>query len=71
MSRAHFHKPHHPNNDVPDDFEPSALPVEPDEGPVPALIPDDPEHGRGTHPGANQARPFPPARRQVDVAGCS
>jgi len=29
---------------VPQEFEPVTSPVEPDEGPVPAFIPDDPEH---------------------------
>ena len=27
MSRTHLHKSHHPNHDVPDEFEPGALPV--------------------------------------------
>ena len=40
------HKPHHPHNDVPDDLEPGSLPVEPDEGPVPVPLPDDPEQDR-------------------------
>jgi hypothetical protein len=44
MPRTSPHQPPHPNNDVPDDFEPGSLPVEPDEGLVPADIPDDPEH---------------------------
>ena len=42
MLNARLHKPYQPIQDVPDDLEPGALPVEPDEGPVPALIPDDP-----------------------------
>ena len=50
MSRAHAHKPHHPNNDVPDGFEPGAPPVEPAEGPVLPAIPDDPEHDRVINP---------------------
>jgi hypothetical protein len=37
---------------VPDEFEPGSLPVEPDEGPVPAGIPDDPEHDRVIDPEA-------------------
>lgn len=37
------HKPHHPHNDVPDEMAPGALPVEPDEGPSSAFLPDDPE----------------------------
>lgn len=71
MSRAHFHEPHHPNNDAPEEFESGALPVGPDQGPVPAPIPDDPEHTNAastplrTRPG----RPSVP-RRQVEVAGC-
>ena len=55
MSRTHIHKPHRPNNDVPDEFEPGALPVEPDEGPVPANIPDDAEHDRAIEPTAQRA----------------
>ena len=42
MLNARLHKPYQPIQDVPDDLEPGALPVEPDEGPVPVLIPDDP-----------------------------
>ena len=34
--------PTHPGKDGPDDFEPDQLPVEPDEGPVPDRVPDDP-----------------------------
>lgn len=52
MSRATLHKPSHPNTDVPEEFEPGALPVEPDEGPVPYLVPDDPEHERLVDPAA-------------------
>ena len=52
MSRAHFPKPHHPNNDVPEEFEPGAPPVEPDQGPVLPLIPDAPQQDRVTGPGA-------------------
>jgi len=37
--------------------EPGALPVEPDEGPVPAVIPDDPEQQRVILPEGNRARP--------------
>ncbi len=47
------HKPHHPNKDVPEEFEPRELPVEPDKGPVPDQIPDDPEHERLVDPGAH------------------
>lgn len=41
---------HHPNHDVPDELVPGAMPVEPDEGPVPAGIPDDPEDDRVIDP---------------------
>jgi hypothetical protein len=70
MTRAHIHKPHHPNKDVPGEFEPDALPVEPDVGPVPALIPDDPEHERVIDPDADRARQSQRTRRQVEIASC-
>lgn len=60
MSDPHAHKPNHPDNDVPEEFEPGAPPVEPDEGPVPAQVPDDPEHDRIVDPAedpAQQAQP--------------
>lgn len=50
MTLAHAHKRPLPDNDVPEEFEPGAPPVEPDEGPVPPAIPDDPEHDRVVHP---------------------
>ena len=43
MSFADFHKPPHPDNDVPERFEPGVPPVEPDEGPGPVQVPNDPE----------------------------
>ena len=49
-------KPHHPNRDVPGEFDPGAPPVEPDEGPVPAMIPDDPEHDRVIDPAESAGR---------------
>jgi hypothetical protein len=47
-------KPHHHPGHLqdPDDFEPNLLPVDPDQGPVPALIPTDPEHDRMVDPEA-------------------
>jgi hypothetical protein len=48
MLATRSHQPPHPNKDVPDGFEPGSLPVEPDEGPVPALVPDEPENERVT-----------------------
>jgi hypothetical protein len=50
MPRTTPHMPPHPNHDVPDDFEPGSIPTEPDEGPVPAIIEDDPEHDRLVDP---------------------
>ena len=44
MSTGVQHRPHPPAHDDPDQFEHGSLPVEPDEGPVPPAIPDDPEH---------------------------
>lgn len=51
--------PHRPHKDLPEEFEPGAQPVEPDEGPVPAHIPDDPEHDRVIDPGVDA--PMSPA----------
>jgi hypothetical protein len=70
MFYAHAHKPHHPDNDVPEEFEPGAPPVEPDEGPVPAQVPDDPEHDRVVDPAANLALQAQPTRHQLEVALC-
>jgi len=41
---------HHPIHDVPDEPLPGSMPVEPDQGPVPAEIPDDPEDDRVIDP---------------------
>jgi hypothetical protein len=46
MSRTQFPKSHRPHHDVPEEREPPELPVEPDEGLIPPMIPDDPEHDR-------------------------
>ncbi len=46
VSACLLHKPHRPAEDAPDEFDPGSLPVEPDEGPIPAAIPEDPEHER-------------------------
>jgi len=70
MSHAHLPKPHHLNHDVPEEFEPGAPPVEPDEGPVPPLVPDDPEHDRVVDPAANLALQAGLTRHQVEVALC-
>lgn len=42
MSSHPTHKPH-PVHDVPDDLVPGSMPVQPDNGPIPAPIPDDGE----------------------------
>lgn len=68
MSQAH--KPHLPNNDVPDGFEPGAPPVEPDEGPTPEPIPQDPEHDRVVDPAARQTRLPLPMAQPVGVTRC-
>jgi hypothetical protein len=47
MSTTHLNTPYPPKtSDVPDEFEPDTLPVEPDEGPQPDYIPNDPAHDR-------------------------
>lgn len=46
----HTRKPHHPHNDSPDEIEPDSLPAEPDKGPMPNHIPDDPELDRVVNP---------------------
>lgn len=76
MNRSHPHKRHDPTLDIDDEFEPDELPVEPDEGPVPVRIPDDPEHDRIVDPDAStdlQAR-WPLRIRSnyqpVEVARC-
>lgn len=56
MSVAHQHKPHLPDNDVPDESEPGAPPVQPDDGPVRTPIPAYPEHDRTANPESNQPR---------------
>jgi hypothetical protein len=52
MSRTQAPAPHRPNLDVPEEREPPELPVEPDEGLIPPLIPEDPEHDRLIDPAA-------------------
>jgi len=49
MPKTHASPHRHPGKDDPDD-EPDSLPVEPDEGPVPAVIPQDPEQQRVVQP---------------------
>lgn len=68
MSHNQLHKPPHPEKDVPEEFEPGGQPVAPDEGPVPAFIPDDPEHEREIDPGASQSTFVQRQPRQVVLA---
>jgi hypothetical protein len=43
-------RPQPPDIDVPEELEPGALPVEPDQGMVPTHIPEDPERARLVDP---------------------
>ncbi|MDE2092711.1 MAG: hypothetical protein KGL99_03475 [Burkholderiales bacterium] len=45
-------KPHRHHDAESDDPEPGSMPVEPDQGPVPPVVPDDPEDGRIVDPEA-------------------
>lgn len=56
MSVAHLHKSHLPKNDVPDESEPRATPVQPDDGPVRNPIPEYPVHDRTATPETSQPR---------------
>ena len=44
------HKPHHRHAEDEDDPEPGMLPVEPDTGPIPPIVPADHEHERDADP---------------------
>ena len=57
MVPVQVHKPQAPTHDVPEEFEPGTPPVEPDEGPVPAFIPDDAESERIVNPVTTQPGP--------------
>jgi hypothetical protein len=52
MSPTQPTKSHRPTHDVPEEREPPELPVEPDEGLIPPVIPDDPERERIVDPAA-------------------
>ena len=53
MSLPSPHKPHRVDvDDLDMDEEPGHMPIEPDKGLVPPLIPDDPEHERVIDPEA-------------------
>jgi hypothetical protein len=49
-------KPHSTPTQEPDDADPTHLPVDPDEGPVPAAIPPDPESERVVDPESGSAK---------------
>lgn len=70
MSNPHTPQHPHPNHDVPEEFEPGTLPLDPDEGPVPALIPDDPGHERVVDSVSLQAWLDERARRPVQLGRC-
>jgi len=53
MRTTHFEQHRDPGKSDRED-QPDALPVEPDEGPVPAAIPDDPEQQRMVLPQGDQ-----------------
>ena len=55
-TRNTYSKPYHPRQDAPGEFDPVAPPVEPHEGTVPAMIPDDPEHDRVIDPAESPDR---------------
>lgn len=70
MSQTHLPKPLRPTHDVPEEFVPGALPVEPDEGPGPAFIPDGPSDDRDNDPDATRDRPARHHHRHVEVTRC-
>lgn len=70
MTGIPFPESHHPSPDVPDERDPGAPPVEPDQGPPPFRMPEDPEHPRVIDPEARQARPAQRTRRQVEEGAC-
>ena len=70
MTRPLLHMPHHPGTEVPDEFELGYPPVEPDEGPIPDHIPQDPEHERVIDPGENAGRLAQSTDHHVETARC-
>lgn len=68
MRRARLDDPPPPNDDTPEELEPGAPPVEPDEGLVPPFIPEDPEHDRLVDPAAGAGRPEPRGAKAPDSA---
>lgn len=68
MSRVHCHEPRRPERDVREEFVPGAMPLDPDVGPVPFPLQDDP--GREIDPGSAPPAPTRRTRRQVAVPSC-
>lgn len=62
-------KSHLPHHDVPDELEPGVPPIKPDEGPVPAMIPDDPEHDRLVDPDESPDQRTRDDRRREQMTG--
>lgn len=50
MTRLSQPKPHRTPIGEPEELDGAPIPVEPDDGLVPAMIPDDPEHDRMIDP---------------------
>lgn len=65
MSPTRFPKPQRPNKDVSEKLEPSARPVQPEDGPVSGLLPDEP----GTAGSAHPSRQKPKSPRTMGPVG--
>ena len=69
MSDAQFPKPLPSDSEVPDGFEPGVPPVEPDEGPVPSFVPDDPlSVSPGTKPAGGRQMAIPPCGAKAPLS---
>jgi len=68
MSRVHCHEPRRPERDVREEFVPGAIPLDPDEGPVPFPLQDDPE--REIDPVGGPPAPARRSRARVEMARC-
>jgi hypothetical protein len=72
MHSTPFRKPIHPNTDLPGEFEPGTLPVEPDQGPIPPFVPpEDPEHDRIVDPPASPSPVAVRTRGQGRPGACA
>lgn len=73
MSHTPFPIPNHPGEGSPQPFEPyepGMPPVEPDTGPLPSPIPDDPEHHRIRDPAEIQPLQVQAHHRAGERAAC-